>query len=148
MRDILKMVGGLLVIALLIAHFFLLALFVAPVNKLLGLIIKSSEGFVVAEELPEDVEKFLVIYGVPVVGDYKLDTTSKGKLVLGILQFRREHFMETPEQIALDTNLLNYGEGIIGIKAASQYYYKKPLSEVSEKEWINLVNLHNVSSKK
>ncbi|HHA18544.1 MAG TPA: hypothetical protein ENK70_02440 [Methylophaga sp.] len=148
MKEIPKMVGGLLVIALLLAHFFLIALFTAPSDKLIGLLIKGNTGFLMAEEVPDAVEAFLVTNKVSVDGDYELDSSSKAKLIFGILQLRKEHFMTNPERLALDMNLLNYGGGIIGIKSGSEYYYRKPLTVASDKEWITLVNLQKIFSKK
>jgi len=148
MREILKMIGGLLIVALLIAHFFLVALFVAPADKLLGLFMPSNQGFLVTQELPEPVEDFLVNNHVEVAGDYRIDQSHKGRLILGILQLRKQYFMNVKQQLALDANLLNYGEDLVGVKSASEYYYDKPLSETSDWEWITLVNLHSISSKK
>ena len=144
MREVFKIAGSLLVVALLIAHFLLIALIVAPTDKLLGLIIESDQGFLGPEEIPGPVEDFLVANRVVLNGDYELDNSDKGKLVSGVLQLRKEYLMDPAEQIALDANLLNYGEGLIGIESASEYYYGKPLSEVSDREWITLVNLHNI----
>lgn len=142
------MVGGLLLIALLLAHFFLIALFFAPIDKLLFLFIESDYGYLADEELPEPVKAFLITNNVTVDGDYQLNSSNKARLILGILQLRRKHFMNLSEQLTLDANLLNYGEDLVGIKSASEYYYKRPLSEVSDKEWITLVNLQKIFSKK
>lgn len=148
MRAILKMTGSLLVIALLIAHFFLIALFVAPSHRLLGLLVQSEHGFLKEEEWPEPVENFLITNNVGIYGDYQLGQGSKEKLILSILQFRREYIMDFRERLTLDANLLDYGEGVIGIQAASQRFYQKPLSEALDKEWITLINLHDIFSKK
>lgn len=148
MREILKMAGGLLIIGLFLAHLFLIGLFIAPADKLLGLLINHDGEFLIAEEVPEAVEVFLVTNKVPVDGDYQLNSSSKAKLMLGILQLRKERFMTYSQGLALDMNLLNYGEGIVGIGAGSEYYYKKPLTEASDKEWITLVNLQKIFSKK
>lgn len=148
MRELFKMTGSLLIIALLIAHFFLIAFFVAPSNKLLGLLLSNDTGFLSAENVPAAVETFLVDHHVTVDGDYHLDDSSRGKIILSVLEMRRNYMMEPIQQIALDANLLNYGEGLIGIRAASEYYYKKDLAELSESQWITLVNLHKIFSKK
>ncbi len=148
MREIPKMIGSLLIIALLLAHVFLIALFITPADKLLGLLIKSDAGFLVAEEVPESVSAFLATNGVTVNGDYQLGSSSRARLITSILQFRKKHFMADSERLALDMNLLNYGENIVGLKAGSNYYYKKPLDKASDKEWITLVNLQKIFSKK
>jgi hypothetical protein len=148
MREIPKMLGGLLLVALLLAHLFLIALFFAPVPKLLGLVIESNSGFLVASEIPEAVEFFLTTNKVGAGGDFTSDASVKSKLVMGILMLRQERFMDDTERLALNMNLLDFGEGIIGMKAASEHYYKKSLMELSDKEWITLVNLQKIFSKK
>ncbi len=135
-------------IGLLLAHLFLIGLFITPSDKLLGLLINYDGEFLVAKEVPEAVETFLVTNRVPVDGDYQLNSSSKAKLMLGILQLRKERFMTDSERMALDMNLLNYGDGVVGIRAGSEYYYKKPLTEASDKEWITLVNLQKIFAKK
>ena len=142
------MAGGLLIIALLLAHIFLVALFIIPPEKLLTLIVKDSPGFLTAEEIPVSVETFLITNKITVEGDYQFNSGNKGKLISGVLQFRRVRFMNDSERLALDMNLLNYGEGIIGLRAASEYYYKKPLTQISEKDWVMLVHLQKIFSKK
>lgn len=148
MREIPKMVGGLLLIALLLAHLFLIALFFAPAHKLLGLVIESDSVFLAASEIPEGVEDFLATNKVGVEGNFKPDRTIKSKLVMGILQLREERFMNNYEKLALNMNLLDYGEDIIGLGEAAEYYYKEPLAKLSDKEWITLVNLQKIFSKK
>ncbi len=135
-------------IGLLLAHLFLIGLFITPSDKLLGLLINYDGEFLIANEVPEAVETYLVTNRVPVDGDYQLNSSSKAKLMLGILQLRKERFMTDSERMALDMNLLNYGDGIVGIRAGSEYYYKKPLTEASDKEWITLVNLQKIFAKK
>lgn len=142
------MVGGLLLIALLLAHLFLIALFFAPAHKLLGLVIESDSVFLAASEIPEGVEDFLATNKVGVEGNFKPDRTIKSKLVMGILQLREERFMNNYEKLALNMNLLDYGEDIIGLGEAAEYYYKEPLAKLSDKEWITLVNLQKIFSKK
>ena len=81
MREIFKMTGSLLLVALLIAHFFLIALFVAPTDKLLGLVMESNQGFLGAEDIPKPVEDFLLTNKVAVNGDYELIDSHKGELI-------------------------------------------------------------------
>ncbi|MBN2307255.1 hypothetical protein JXD20_04690 [Candidatus Peregrinibacteria bacterium] len=147
MKSVFQIIGSLLIISLLIAHFFLIALLVAPTNKLLGLLIENDQGFVSVTEISEAVQSFLVDNKVSVNGDYQLNQSNKGRFIFGILQLRRKYFMEPTEQIALDANLLNYGGGLIGVESASEYFYGKSLSEISDREWITLVNLNSIFSK-
>ena len=148
MQGIFKMIGGFVIIALLMVHLLIVSLFLIPIPKLLGLVIKSDFGFLTASEIPEAVEDFLVQNKVEITSDYKPDSDFKVQILASILEVRRSRFMTPSEQLALDMNLLDFGEGIIGLGAASEYYYKKPLLELADKEWITLINLQKIFSKK
>ena len=148
MREIPKMIGGFVIIALIMAHLLLVSLFLVPMPKLLGLLIKSDTAFLTASEIPATVEAFLTDNKVEITSDYKPDSDFKVQILASILEVRRSRFMTSSQQLALDMNLLDFGEGIIGLGAASEYYYKKPLVELSDKEWITLINLQKIFSKK
>lgn len=139
-----KMIGSLLGIALLLAHLFLLALFLAPADKLLSLVIRSNVGFVEVSDLPEKVEEFLLVNHVPVRGEFMPDSKVKTRLVLGILHGREARIMDEREKLVLNMNLLDYGQGLVGIKSAAPYYFEKQLEELSDKHWITLVHLQGI----
>jgi hypothetical protein len=148
MRELLKTFGALLLIFLLIAHIFLVALFLVPADKLLAAIVESDSGFINAEEVPKQVETFIKVNNIVVLGDYQPNSESiKSQLIMGLLELRQTRFMNDTEKLALNLNLLNFGEGIVGLKSASRYYYMKPLETLSDKDWINLVNLQKIFSK-
>ena len=148
MQGIFKIIGGFIIIGLLLAHLLLVSFFLAPMPKLLGLLIETEVGFLTSSDIPENVGTFLTDNKVEVISDYHPDSDFKAQLVASILEVRRSRFMTPSEQLALDMNLLDFGEGIIGLGAASEYYYKKPLLELADKEWITLINLQKIFSKK
>ena len=143
-----KAMGSLFLIALLLAHLLLVSFFLAPMPKLLGLISESDASLITASDIPENVLTFLTDNKIEVISDYHPDSDLKAQLIANILEVRSSRFMTPSQQLALDMNLLDFEEGIIGLGAASEYYYKKPLVELSDKEWITLINLQKISSKK
>ncbi len=134
-------------ISLLVGHLILLSLFVTPAHKLLSLAVDNTQ-FLSAAMIPANVEQFLTDNKVEVDGTYEGDERPGSRLVFGVLGLRQEKLMDASEKLALEMNLLDFGEGIIGLEAASEYYFKKPLSEISDKDWITLVNLQKIFSKK
>lgn len=147
MQALAKLAGGFLVITLLIGHLLLLSLFMAPVPKLLSLS-TGQDGFLSASMIPPNVKQFLSDNKVAVEGTFDGEGRSGDRLVFGILNLREAKLMDPDQRLALNMNLLDYGEGIIGLGSASQYYFKKPLSEISDKEWLTLINLQKIFSKK
>lgn len=133
----------LLVFLLLMGHFALVAFFFAPSSKLLSLITENELNLLQASVIPSEVENFLSEHDIKVDADLLPDDLL-GRLGSGVLELRRNKFMSETEQLALDLSLIDFGEGIIGINAASEYYFKKPLSELSATQWITLVNLHKM----
>lgn len=146
MRGIFKAIGSLLFISILMAHFLFSFLFLAPVPKLLNLIVPNQLGFLRSSDVPQAVQSFLKDNHVQVSGDYKVDSDFKAQLISKILEIRKKRFMSYPEQLALSMNLLSFGNHVLGMKAASDYYLKKPLSGLSDKEWIMLINLQKIIS--
>lgn len=146
MRALAKLLGAFLVISLLVGHLLLVSLFLAPPEKLLAL--AEGADFLSASMIPPQVEQFLNDNHVGVEGTYEGDERPGSRLVFGVLKLRENKFMDSTQQLALNMNLLDYGEGIVGLESASQYYFKKPLSEISDKEWITLINLQKIFSKK
>lgn len=148
MRGLVKMVGMFLVLSLLMTHLLLVSLFLAPAPKLLGLIIRNESGFIGDADIPDTVQAFITKNKIEVKGDYEIAGNSFQKLLLGILRVRRDRIMEPNQQLALDMNLLNFGEDVVGLRQAALFYYKKPLAELSDPEWVTLINLQKIFSKK
>lgn len=148
MRGLVKMAGGFLMLSLLMAHLLMVSLFLAPASKILGLIIHSEAGFIGDEDIPETVQTFITKNKIEVKGDYALAENSFQKLMLGILKVRRNRIMEPDQQLALDLNLLNFGEDVVGLRQAALFYYKEPLTKLTDPEWVTLINLQKIFSKK
>lgn len=148
MKDILKMAGSLFLIALLIAHFFLVALFVAPTERLLAMIIEVPAYLVTADDIPQSVSGFLIEHKIVVDADTPDPVSPKGQIVVSLLKLRESRFMAERERLALKANLLDYGQGVQGLSEAAELYYGKFLSELEDRQWITLFNLHNITQRK
>jgi hypothetical protein len=148
MRGLAKFFGNLVVLSLLMAHLLLVSLFLAPSSKLLGLIVEGDLGFLVATDIPPTVATFIATNKIEVKGDYGLSSKPFHQLLSGVLKIRRNKFMSSGQQLALDMNLLNFGENVVGLRRAALFYYKKPLAELSDPEWITLINLQKIFAKK
>lgn len=127
---------------LLGAHFIFLVLIFAPTSKLLYLWNRDLQ-MISPEQVPQplkqlDEEKDLVPSSV------LKSTTTFDRLSTTLLEWRRDRFMKPDEKMAFDLSTLNYGKGIIGLNAASEYYFKKPLEEISPEQWIVLVNFNRI----
>lgn len=133
----------LLVFLLLMGHFALVAFFFAPSSKLFSLTTDDNLNLLQASIIPSEVESFLTEHDIEVDANFPPDGLL-GRLGSGVLELRRDRFMSDTEQLALDLSLLDFGDNVVGVEAASEYYFKKPLSELSANQWITLVNLHKM----
>ncbi len=143
MEGIQKFIIRFLIFLLLTGHFALIAFFFAPSSKLFSLVIEQDIKLLQASVIPVEVASFLGKNNIEITADYSSDNLF-GRLSSEILELRRNRFMNDTEQLALNLSLLDFGSDIIGVQSASEYYFKKPLSELSATQWITLVNLHKM----
>lgn len=148
MRGILKMIGSFAILTLLIIHLLVVALLMAPAPKLLGLAVHGDFDYLYASDIPKGVQEFIERNKIEVQGDFQVAENSAGRLIIKLLKIKHDRFMDSNERLALDMNLLNYGKGVIGLNEAAQYYYKEPIKELSDQEWLTLINLQKIFSKK
>ena len=148
MYEFRKIMGRLIFTTALSAHFILLALFFAPTPFLVSHLYQDQAFEIIRfKEIPEAVKASLK--------EKKLDfplMLDNGRgwretLIASLLEGRRAYFMDSDEQLAFDLTFLNFGEGVVGMEAASQYYYQKSLSTISDTEWMTLISLHTIFSK-
>lgn len=139
-----KFLGGFVLLVLFAGHLLLLGFFFAPTDKLMALILPEGTSQIEATDIPVPVGDFLLTNKIVVEGAMTPTNRFLSNLTMGLLEFRRNHFMNDSEKLALNLNLLPFGEDIIGIEAASHYYYKKPISEISDTQVITLINLQKI----
>ena len=142
----LKFALGSFLILFVAVHLFLIGFFFVPVEKLMASVLADDSVIVSASDIPASVEDFFVINNIPVEADTSFVKGVPAKVLMGLLELRAAKFMDENERLAFNLNLLPYGEEMLGIGAASEYYFKKPLSEISDTQWITLVNLQKIFS--
>ena len=145
MDILLKIIGRIAFFFALIAHFILITLFFAPTLFLIS-VAYGDIKMVSEEQIPEVMTDFLIEN--PVLNFSMLDKNQNvfKQLIFEILDLRRNHFMDIGEQIALDLTILDFGQEVVGMEAASNYYFNKPLAKISEEEWKMLINFHTIFS--
>lgn len=141
---IFKFIVAFVFLLLLGAHLVMLSFFLTPTPELLMEAMGTQANIVEAADIPEPVYQFMTQNKLQLEPDFKLAHSFKGQVAAGILEVRRNKLMEDTERMALDFNLIPFGEGVSGLEAAAQYYYRKPVSELTDAQWINLVNLHKI----
>lgn len=142
MPSFVKFIGKIIFLLLLVAHFTLIILIFAPVSKLITLVNKELE-MVDLSSIPQSLVKLENEKDLVPTSNLNYSNVI-GRLNVRILKWRRDRFMSTEEKLAFDLTTLDFGENVVGLKAASDYYFKKPLSEISDEEWITLVNLNRI----
>ena len=142
-----KFVGGFLLLVLLLGHLLLLGFFFAPTDKLIASVLSAGTALIEVSDIPPAVEDFLITNKIEVKADTEFGGGLFSGFVMEVLELRMSKFMTQSEQLAMHLNLLSFGEDVIGIEAASQYYFKKPVSQVSDTQWITLINLQKMFSK-
>ena len=142
----LKFTVGIFLILLVAGHLFLLSFFFAPIEKLMASVLTDDAVIISTSDIPVSVEEFLIENKIPVEGDTDFVKGVPAKVLMSLLALRADKFMDENERLAFNLNLLPYGEEMLGIGAASEYYFKKPLSEISDAQWITLVNLQKIFS--
>lgn len=144
MLGVLRTIGTLFIIFLLAIHLLVILLFFIPTPKLLNLMIDGEGEFLIPNQIPEPIQDFLDEHEIIIEADYYPSDNLFHRSLMSILKFRETKFMNPSDKLAFNMNLLDFGEGIIGLRSAAEYYYKKPLEKLSNDEWIMLINLHKI----
>lgn len=142
MRFILKSIGQFILVIALILHLLLLSLFMVPASFLI------SQGdpparWLSIESIPASVQTFLNQKKVSLQPRFQSNSQNPLSSLLGlVLKLRHDKFMKPEEKLEVDLTLLDFGKEVVGLEAASEYYFKKPLNELPESQWMTLINLH------
>jgi len=143
MHSIFRIIIVFFVTLLLIAHLIVLSFFFYPVPKMLNLAMGYHVEYVALSNIPEHViQAFLQEnYSVRLLSD---DKYSVRKITTKLLNVRMNKFFDEDERLELYLNTLNFGGDIIGIELASNYYFKKSVSDLSFEESLTLAGLYKV----
>lgn len=129
----------------LIFHAFLIFFIVAPTSLLVSMCYGQIEPLE-PESIPPSIVQLLENTPNELTLSPKLDKEAGlfRKLTFKILLLRRDHFMQQDERLAYDLKVLNFGDQIVGMNAAAEYYFQNPLSTISEAQWVMLLNWYEI----
>lgn len=148
-----KVLIGIIILIFVVSHLMVVGLFLCPVPKLLDLVEGRRIEYVNLSEIPDHIiQVFPLKYNE---SDYLSENnyTPNARLLVGsivnrvaskILILRHDKFFDETERHELHLNTLDFGGDIIGISAASNYYFKKPVSDLSFEETLTLSGIYNI----
>jgi len=144
MGNIFKIVFKLIFLSLLIAHIVMFGFFLIPMSKLLDMSFEIPIKSIEADDIPKNIQIFLIDNEVEIASDFIATTSLKSRLIASILEVRSNNIENDVNRLAMQLNMLHFGENIVGIEAASEYYFKKPVAEISEWQWVTLINFQKI----
>ena len=140
-------IGGLFLFTALTMHFLLVAFLISPVSKLLPISYGYKIDVLDENLITDELEGFILSNNIPLNTISVQHESWLRRMNHRWIQFRKDKFMDSKKAIALDLSLLNFGEDVIGLGAASQYYYNQPIEKIDHTEWKTLIGLHSIFSK-
>ncbi len=141
METTLRFLTKSLILLALMVHFTLITFFFGPISFLSSFVYGKVE-LIQSEEVPEPVALFLKGNAIHLSLISAKNKQITHHLAWRVLTWRKEKQMDEKERLAFDLSLLSFDQKVIGLPQASFYYFKKPLSELSDTQWVTLVNLH------
>ncbi len=138
MNEGIKNIGHLMLFVLLSIHLGFMFLILSP-TPLLFRMNYESLPLVEASLIPKKVQRFLEDSSTPLSISSDGAVNFSDQLKAKFLEFRREKFLDDTERLALDLSLVNFGSDILGMEAGAQYYFQKPLSDLTEDQWMSLI---------
>lgn len=144
---------GIIILFFVLSHLMVVSLFLCPVPKLLSLVVGKEVQYVSLAETPDYIEQ--VFSSEDKNSDYLLTknyTPNSRLLVSSIcnrvasktLQLRHDKFFDDDERQELYLNTLDFGGDVIGISAASNYYFQKSVQDLSFEDALTLVGLYKI----
>ncbi len=153
--QIVKVIVGIIISAFVLGHLIVVGLFLCPVPSLLSLVEGKKIEYVTLSGIPDYVEQIFSSDGAHNKSDYllansyvpnaRLFVNSIGNRVASkILMLRHDKFFDETERHELYLNTLDFGGDMIGISVASNYYFKKPVSDLSFEETLTLSGIYKI----
>ncbi len=97
-------------------------------------------------QIPSEVQNYLKS-GVLPPSHIEPSGSLSSKLITRVLEFKRSKVFNEDKKLIFDLNLMDFGEGVIGVNAASDYYFNKPAKDLQVREWKSLINFYRIFSK-
>ncbi len=138
---------GFIFLFLIVAHVLLVSLLLCPAPIVLAMAAGHKIDYVDLKNIPQHVQQLF-----PEKDISKDLTISDGSLVQKIaakvLGVRHDKFFDKNDLLEYRLNTLDFGGDVIGIESASEYYFNKPVSELSFEEALNLAGIYQVFLKR
>ena len=116
-----------------------------PTERLIPAAMGQEIDMVRVEDIPFEIQNYLKS-GILPPSCIKPNPSISSKLIAKILMFKRNKIFDEGEQLLFDLNLMDFGEDIIGVDAASNYYFKKPATNLQIREWKSLIGFYRMFS--
>lgn len=144
MRRALRLGAFGLLIILILAHVLALILFFSAPSFVLMLSGIPSEQQVAIDDIPVTVRQaFSFVQAAPELILPEPKNTLQ-QVSQAALELRYERKMELVDKNQVLLNTLPFGDDVVGLAQASQYYFQKPLTELSSQEAQQLAGLFRV----
>ena len=144
MKTTFRFIIGVIVFVLISIHILVVGLFICPVHKLLNVALAHDVEYVDISNIPEHVRQVFS-------DDQAISLLENGnpinQIAFKILIVRQQKFFNDDERQELYLNTLDFGGNVIGIQSASNYYFQKPIWDLSFEETITLAGLYKIFDK-
>ena len=137
----LKFAAYILMLCALLLHIILIAFFFGPIRFLTSFVYDKSE-LISTEAVPEPVFLFLRDNNIHLSTVFVKKEGVWVQAASRVLEWRKEKQMSQREKLAFELSFLSFNQDMTGLSEASEFYYKKPLSQLTDAQWVTLVNLH------
>ena len=127
----------------------MIGLLICPMPKLLNLALASDVEYISLSETPEHIRQVFSMDDNQSINNILPKARFANhvfgeRVVMKILDLRQNKFFDKNERHELYLNTLDFGGDVIGIESASNYYFKKPISDLSFEESLTLAGLYKI----
>ena len=141
MKSTFHLIIGVIVLILISVHILVIGLFVCPTSKLINVVLANNIEYVSFSDIPEHVRQVFLSDEAVI---FKQDDSPIRQITSKILMVRQDKFFDEDERRELYLNTLDFGDDVIGIESASNYYFQKPVSDLSFEESLTLLGLFRI----
>ncbi len=141
MLSFLKIIAKIAFFILILLNVIFFTLLYSPVALLVQLK-HNDPDLIQTEVIPETFYAFVLKEGIELKTTMDIQNNRLELVNNKFLVIRRRLFMDSQEQLALDLSLLQFSSEMIGLEAGAEYYYQKPLNELSDEEWQMLLHFY------
>jgi hypothetical protein len=142
MRIVFHLIIGVIIFVLVSAHLLVICLFIfCPTPILLNAALPHDVEYMNLTKIPEHV---IQVFSDDQPVDLYADNNPVHQIASKILMTKERKFFSENEKRELYLNALNFGGNVIGIESASEYYFKKPVSDLNFEETLTLAGLYRI----